>query len=254
MTSILRQEDTALYNYLKYEVLPQEFIEEMKGVSFIYDASSGVYQPVISDAYEPSPFSEGRGIVPFDDTLVNDIYSVDTESEQITKVSLTGPSSYTVDYVRGYISNFDAAPTSMDFYWNYVSVLDSWPGETPPPLPVISLDTSSSSITGYQLGGGKKYQRTIKIHIFATSRRERDELTDLIEEQFFNKRITVKDYTQGGYLSYDGTYNSSFDHTPINSSPVTTLSVSSRFLSPGAAWDNLNRYRSMVSISYESYN
>lgn len=249
MVSNLRLEDASIYNFIKHELLARDFIEQLENVEL--ELTNGVYTPVLT-GYDPSPASTGRGLVIFDDTLVNGKYIIDTTSEQTSKVSVSGATSYDIDYITGAVKNPDTAPTDITFYWHYVSTLDAWPGTDPPALPIVSVDMRSTYSLGLQLGGGKRKQRICVLDVFATNRAERDEITDALESGLIHRTITVKDFSQGNYLNYDGTYNSSFDHSPSDTSPIYIKDISVRFLGTDVSWDVINKYRSSLEVSYET--
>ncbi|HEC67145.1 MAG TPA: hypothetical protein ENI23_17850 [bacterium] len=178
---------------------------------------------------------------------------IGTEYTEFDAVEIKEAMVYTVDYLRGAIKNPTITPTSVTYSWNYVSVLKSWPGSNPPPLPIVSIDVGGSSPEGFQLGGGKKRVREASIYIFATSPDERDDLTDTIEDSFFNRNVSVKDYSTGDYLNYDGTFNTGFSPSNISSSPMYMLDVASRPINVADIGSELNRYRSVINIVYETY-
>lgn len=250
--SRLSKEQLSLYYYLKYEVISPAFAENVTNDSLEYDASLGGYVAQATGV-EPSPTSEGRGWVFFDDTLVGDKYVVDTSAEQTSKVSVTGASSYTVDYVRGVIKNPDATPTSVSYYWNYVSVLKYWPGVTPPPLPFVTISIESTTKEGFQLGGGVKNIRRVYIDIFATNTLERDDLTDTIQTALFDRTIAIKDFSTGSYLKYDGTFDTSLS-LPLDSlGYMYMMDAEARNVHISSDWTEINKYRSTISSMYESF-
>jgi hypothetical protein len=250
--SRLRLEGVSLYNYIKYELLAKDFVETQSSVPLVYDVSLGAY---ITDSVvdiEPSPTSNGRGWVMFDDNTVNGLVIVDTSVEQTSKVSVVGATTYSIDYKNGRIYNPDSSPSSVTYQWHYISVLDSWPGASPPPLPIVSIDIDSYLKSGFQLGGGKKNTRTVNLYIFATSKSERDDITDILQDQLYNKQITVKDYSTGDYLNYDGAYNTGFNPSTLQGS-INVLSVEARNVNAWIDWSELNRYRSTIKLTYETY-
>lgn len=248
--SDLRLEDISLFNYIKHEVLPVGFSEHIQGESLVYSSTYGGY--VAETSMVPSPTSLGRGWVLFDDTLVGSKYVVDTSSEQTDKVTVTGPSLYDIDYTNGVLKNCNATPTSVDYYWHYVSVLDSWPGTEPPELPIVSIDIEGSRKEGFQLGGGVKNIRDIIFHIFATSRQERDDLSETIYDAVYNKYISIKDFSDGGYLDYDGTYNNIIPGN-LNGASMYFYDIKHTNINVWSDFSDLNKYRSQIRCSYESF-
>lgn len=249
--SRLSLEQMAVYNYLKYEIVSPNFSEQVSGDSLTYDASLGGY---VADATNviPSPVSNGRGWVFFDDSLVDGSYIVNADAEQSSKVVVAGASSYTLDYARGVIKNPNTVPTAVSYYWNYVAVLKHWPGVTPPELPFVTIGIESSIKRGLQLGGGTRNIRSLYVDVFATSALERDDITDVIHTALFNRTITIKDFSGGGYLNYDGTFNSSLVLPLGTFGHICTTDTSSRVLRNGADWTDINKFRSVISCTYES--
>ena len=252
MISSLRIENASLLNFIKHEVLVQHFVERVEDVPLTYSQSDGYYVPEF-DFGSPSPFIRERGLVLFDDVLRGSSYIVDTANEQSDKVDVAGASSYDVVYTKAGIKNPDATPTAISFDWHYVAVLDSWPGQIPPPLPLVSIDAEKADARGFQLGGGLKKRREIALDIFATSKAERDDITDLLCDRLENRHVTVRDFRRGGYLNYDGTFNTSFDGSPVNVSPMTIDSVKASFLGTNLTWDHLNKFRARIVVNYHLY-
>lgn len=250
--SRLRLENTSLYNYLKYEVVARYFTEIQSSVSLVYDITLGAYVPSSVLELDPSPTSRGRGWVCFDDYTTSGVTTVDVSKEQTTKVTVTGATHYTVDYLNGRIYDPNTTPTSVTYTWFYLSVLDAWPGATPPPLPVVSVDIDSTNKFGFQLGGGKKNTRVANLHIFATSKSERDDITDILQDELYNKQITVKDYSTGDYLNYNGTFNTGFNPIILDGH-IEVVSVEARNVNAWIDWSELNRYRSTIKLTFNTY-
>jgi hypothetical protein len=250
--SRLRLENTSLYNYLKYELVAKHFTE-VQTTSLVYNSSLGAYIPSSVLDIEPSPTSAGRGWVFFDDYTTSDgTVVVDTSKEQTTKVTVTGATHYTVDYTNGRIYDPNTVPTSVTYSWYYLSVLDAWPGINPPPLPVVSIDVDTTNKSGFQLGGGKKNTRIANLYIFATNKAERDDITDILQDSLFNRQITVKDYSKGDYLNYNGMFNTGFNPDILEGS-IQILSAEARNINAWVDWSELNRYRSTIKLTFETY-
>lgn len=207
-----------------------------------------MYIPSYEDMY-PSPISKGRGLVLFDE--VSDC--VDTTQEQVTRVNVSGASSYQVNYVLGTIKNPDVAPTSIDYYWNYISVVDGWPGSDTPDLPVVAIDIESGNRDGFQLGGGHRSSRGVDIHVFATSNGERDDITETLFDNLYNRRIPVIDYSQGDYLDHNGFYDSTFTAPRLDTAHIYFENVQYRTINNPAEWSDLNQYRSVISFNAVSF-
>jgi hypothetical protein len=244
-----RLEDITLYNYLKYEVLGCYFIERLEDVSLTYSATHSLYLPDYSD-YDPSPASVGRGWVPFDESGG----SIDTAAEQTTRVSVTGASTYTVNYLLGGIQNPNTVPTAVSFYWNYVSVVEGWPGGNPPPIPIVAIDILGYQQAGWQLGSGHIKSRAVSAYIFAHNKAERDDITEVLYDALYNKAAKLIDYSTGDYLASDGTFNSSFAALPITGTGKLYFdNVQARVINIANDWSDLNKFRSSVSFTMTSY-
>jgi hypothetical protein len=245
----LRIEDITVHNYIKYEVLGLYYVEQETDQSLSYDSSLGLYMPSY-DGLSPSPISPGRGWVPFDESLGY----INTSTEQTGRVSVVGSSSYEVNYLLGGIQSISGVPTSVSYYWNYVSVVDGWPGTDPPPLPIVAIDIVANRKLPYQLGGGKITERDTEIHIFATSNAERDDLTETIFDAIYLKKIKLIDYSQGDYLEYSGLFSSSFTSSEVSgSSGIYFEDISTRTISSVMDWSDLNKYRSVISCTLMTY-
>jgi hypothetical protein len=205
MIPYLRLYELSIINYIKYEVLPLQYLEYISDEPLVVDAVNGGYKTETD--MEPNPTSVGRGWALFNEATVNGSLVIDTSAEQTTMVDVDGATTYSVDYLNGRIVNPNTVPTSVSFYWNYVSVVESWPGVDPPPLPIVVVDMETKSGLGFQLGGGTKDVLRGAIYVFATSELEKRDITDLIHNKIENRSIPISNWHEGGYLSYNGTYN-----------------------------------------------
>jgi len=247
--SSLRIEDITLHNYIKHEVAGLNFVEQLSNQSLTYSSTLDLWLPSYTDLI-PSPVSVGRGWTVFDETSSY----IDTGSEQTSRISVAGASTYDVNYILGGIRNPNTTPTTVTYTWNYVSVIDGWPGGDPPDIPIVAIDVVGTSRSGFQLGSGHVSSRDVSLHVFAPNNAERDDITEALFDALYNKMITVVDYAQGDYLDSDGFFDSSFT-APTNSAPSTLLfdNVTSRTINSSVDWTDLNRYRSVVSFNMVSY-
>jgi hypothetical protein len=253
MLPYLRIYVTSIVNYIKYEVLPINFLEYVEGLPLIPGSVAGTY---IIDSAElsPNPAGAGRGFFPFDESSVGGKPYIDTTSEQTTRITVNGASSYDIDYLTGTIKNVDATPSSVDFYWNYVSVVEGWPGIDPPEIPIVAVDIQTKQGQGYQLGLGTKDIVSGSIHIFSSSESEKQEITDAIHVGLDSRSISIVDWTNGGYLNYDGSFNTSFAPTTVSGvSSGFFTNVVSRLDLPRFDWSELNRHRSKITFEFEVY-
>jgi hypothetical protein len=253
MIPYLRVYDASIFNYLKYEVIPVSFTERLTGVSLIQDPVTGGYYADVNVNLEPAVTSVGRGWALFDEVTVGGTTVVDTNQEQTNQVTVTGPSSFDINYPGGVILNPDSTPTSVDFSWYYVSVIQGWPGTEPPPLPIVALDIDQTDKAGFQLGGGTKDSITGSVYVFATSEAEKKDITDVIYQAFFNRSIPVKNWHEGTYLDFDGTYTG-FVPTQVSGLSKGMFSkVTADLNGPRFDWSEVNRHRSKVNFVFEVY-
>lgn len=253
MIPYFRVYSSSILNYLKYEILPPHYTETLVDQTLVYDTDLGGY--VAEDIDQaPSPTGEGRGWVFFDETTVDGEAVVDLSGEQTSQVSVAGASSYTISYPQGIILDPDTVPTSVSYGWNYVSVIQGWPGEQPPELPVVALVFGEDADkAGYQLGGGTKDIIKGSAYIFATDEGEKQDITDLIYNAFYNRTLAIKNWHEGSYLDYDGTFTG---FSPTTISGVTSgyfTGVTASLSVPNRDWSELNRYRSRVSFTFEIF-
>lgn len=250
--SRLRLENNSIFNYIKFQVISPQFTELTSNASLVYNQSLGVY--VAETSIEPSPTSEGRGWAVFDDAEVNGKIVVDTTQEQSSKVTVVGPTTYTVNYLNGSIKDPDVVPTSVSFYWDYVSVIPHWPGTTPPPLPFVSMSIEGNRKEGFQLGGGTKNIRHVYFDVFATSPAERDDISDTIHTALFNHSIPILDFSaSGSYLNFDGTYNTNLVRPLTVQGRVRFIDIEHKNLHSVDDISDLQKYRSIISGTYESF-
>ena len=310
----LRKEDLSLYRYIKDTVL-RDFIEkdEMIPLELISELScqgSYVYQAVVDADIIPSPVERGRGWTFFDCANYDDngdcMYSVNTcvpefvtvtgtdgqgtpcigTPEQSNRITLYDENlttisglEYLIDYVDGRIivETNTIVPKYIDYYWNYVSVVDEWVVVSAANTPVVVIDTAGTDKEGYQLGGGNKTTRVVDIHVFASSTAERNDLVETIHNGLYNKSAPVYDFPTGDVLDYDGTFyarkdtynklTSLFNRTSLNDLNVLHggmefLNVSSRHIRlplilsrerNELLLSDLNAYRSKISFEIQTY-
>lgn len=243
--------DATIANYLKYQVLPPFFSERIENEPLVFDSKLNGY--VTQSLMQPLPTSRGRGWAVFDEDTVNGKRVVDTSSEQSSQVTVNGASSYTIDYPGGRILSPDTAPTSVSYTWYYVSVVEGWPGTDPPPLPVVAVDLNTSGKSGFQLGGGTKDTLNGSVYIFATNETEKKEIADVVYESFYNRTLGIKNWHEGSYLNFDGTYTG-FSPTTIDGlSSGAFVDVTADFVGPRMDWSELNRHRAKVDFTFQVY-
>jgi len=220
-----RKIDLSLYYYIKDSVL-KPFIEleeniplqAMGYVDGMPDNRSFVYESLTDMV--PRPTDRGRGWVYFDGDEEGVVYCLRNTAtfsgtpeqlERVTVYDILGSgipnSEYIIDYMDGrVITSGTVDPCSVDYYWNYVSVVDEWAAIEAADPPVVVIDIHGSDPAGYQLGGGRKDVRKADIHIFASNTAERNDIVDTITNGLYSKGIPVYEFPEGSVLDYDGTF------------------------------------------------
>lgn len=283
--TLLRKEDLSLYYYIKDVVLCNyieqesdislDLIEEMStNTSFVYEALTNMV---------PKPTERGRGWVYFDNTVSGTScpgwYSVIEQKDRVTVYdsfyNVIPDSEYMIDYIDGrVITSGTVSPAYIDYYWNYVSVVDEWSAIEAANSPVVVIDIHGTDKEGYQLGGGKKVIRKVDIHVFASSTSERNDLVDVIYDGLYLKSFPLFDFPKGGVLDFDGTfygrrYNMDKDSTPFDNTPNDLIignmefnNVTSRHISlpllmtrgrNEVMLSDLNAYRAKLSFDLVYY-
>ena len=259
----LRKEDASVNLYLK-DIVLAEFIEFQEKDSLVYSdsLSNDIYKVyTIETEVEPSPFARGRGIVYFDDLTNTPLVCSTTYSgtpEQSTRVvvyddslSVIPDSSYIVDYLDGKILMVDdIEPFYIDYYWNYVGIVDDWPLIHTTRPPVVSLELSSTKKEGYQLGGGKKVTRKGSIYIFASTASERKDLEEVLYDGLYLKSCALYDFPEGTILDYDGTFKGRKENTDKSTNLFLRTTVSG---TSNLKFDNVEMRHINLPVT-ESYN
>jgi hypothetical protein len=269
--TLMKMEDMSLQHWIKEALLPLKWVEKVQNVSLVYSPERARYEAQI--VWLPNFLDEGRGWVYFDtvDSQSCVLNSVPT-TEQTTRItvynessSIISPSYYTINYPDGAILinggglvTPDGTPTKVDFTQHYVSVVDGWPGTEPPDPPIVAIQTENFDKQPFQLGGGRKSVRRFSINIFATSSAERDDLTEFLYDSMYNRHIPVLDFRSGEPLKYDGTYNTTYSGTLLQLSPNDDSlfyfrNVRAEYINARPDWSDLNRWRSRLTFTTESY-
>ncbi len=221
----LRKEDASVYLYLK-DIVLSPFIELQEKDMLIYNTTmstdvSSVYE--IESYLEPSPFERGRGIVYFDDLTGEPLVHCSTSSgtkEQSDRVTLYNDAlavidenDYTIDYMYGrIITPTNIVPKYIDYYWNYVSLVDEWSAVSAANPPVVVLDINSTLKKGFQLGGGKTIERKVSLIVFASNTAERNDLTEILYDGLYEKSCPFYELPEGTVLDFDGTFRGRRDN------------------------------------------
>lgn len=280
----LRQEDTSTYLYIK-DIVLSNFIELQEKDTLIYSSnlSDDTYSVYTIDSFmEPSPFSRGRGIVYFDDLTYEPLVCSTTYSgtpEQSTRVTLYDDTlniiledNYIVDYVDGKVLMLNnTVPSYIDYYWNYVGLVDEWSLVNTSKAPVIAIDINTTKKEGFQLGGGKKITRKGSLIIFASSSAERNDISEVLYDGLYLKSCPLYGFEQGTVLDYDGTFRGRksnldketnlFSRTTISGSSnlkfenveMKHISLPLTDISDNNIPSNINAFRSRINFELVSY-
>jgi hypothetical protein len=306
----LRKEDLSLYYHLKHIALI-DFIEfenlaplrELELHEACED-SVRVYAALTEwcdhDPTLPNPTARGRGWVYLDEeTVLSGTYCGTTLSgyieqsqrvtvysgteEELSDAQFAGTLSdyvipdteYVIDYLDGrIITSGTCLPTHVSYYWNYVSMVDEWAAIEAAAPPVIVIDLYGTDKGGYQLGGGKKINRKVDIHVFASNPAERNDIVETIYDALYLKSCPIYDFPEGTILDYDGTWfkrkedpnklTSLFSRTTVADiignlqfDNVTSRSISMPLVMTrdinAVMLSDLNAYRSKISFDLVSY-
>ncbi len=296
----LRKEDLSLYYYLK-DIVLSSFIEQEELVPLCYmpeisTSTSYVYEAL--STMEPSPTERGRGWIYFDtdfDACLCNSATCSGTPEQQNRVTLyyttvsgaietntpINVNEYMVDYLDGRIVTSGTygpetayKPTYVDYWWNYVSLVDEWAVVEAADPPVVVIDMHGTDKTGYQLGPGKKVVRKVDLHIFASNTAERNDIVETLYNGLYNRSCPLYEFPKGTVLDYDGTWYGRreslnrdtmlFDRTTISGviGNLEFYNVSARHVNlpllmtkgrGDVMLSDLNAYRSKVSFELVSY-
>lgn len=285
--TLLRKEDLSLYYYIKNSILC-DFIEQDLNVPLTYmemmsNTNSYVYEA--RSIADPNPTDYGRGWVYFDAASGTGCRYVAPTIEQRNRVvvynangDIIPDNEYMIDYVDGRVitsgTTSSGVPATVDYFWNYVSVVDEWSAVEAAEAPVLVVDIYGSDKEGYQLGAGRKVTRKIDIHVFGSDPAERNDLVDHIFDGLYLKSTPLYDFPAGGVLDYDGTFygrrenmnklSTPFDRTKVASvignmefDKVTSRHVNLPLImtrgTDEVMLSDLNAYRSKISFDLVYY-
>ena len=184
----------------------------------IFDPTTGQYIPA------PGSFQDNSFTIP--QQAEESLVVVRNENDDILPRE-----QYDIDYVNGRIRHFDpvpsgsslppgkmvtsGTPTTVDYKFNFVSVLDGWPDdENPPPLPIVAVYPAKRGDKPLQLGPGVISMRKFIVDVFAENSGQREDILHSLHAGMFNKRAPVLDINRSGPpLRHNGTFNSDFLQT-----------------------------------------
>lgn len=271
---LTRKEDISVYLYLKDVVLGPRYSEAAIGESLTrvganvwdigYDYLLGKHpfrRRVVIDP--PTNLYKdytglGRGMLYFD--YVGETCLFGIEQQDIVRLynGATTASGYRVNYITGQIlSDQDLSSYSIDYEWNYISVIDSWPYEDVPPLPIVCVDMQSAGNLPLQLGGGEIRDGFWNVQVFANNKGERDDIIDLIYENIYQRRCPLYLLPSGLPLQ-NGLYNEMFDSSIHNIYSSMFFENIQKRLSGLPQWgfyeqEQINRYRAEITFDTRTY-
>jgi hypothetical protein len=200
----------------------------------------------------------GRGILYFD--YIGETCLFGVEQQDIVRVyaGATVASGYKVNYITGQIvSDQSLSSHLVDYEWNYVSVIDSWPYEDVPPLPVVCVDMQKAGKSPLQLGGGDIRDGYWNIQVFANNKGERDDIMDLVYDNVYQRRCPLYLLPSGLPLK-NGLYNEMFDSSVHDIYTSIFFENIQKRLSGLPQWgfyeqERTNRYRAEITFDTRTY-
>lgn len=271
---LTRKEDISVYLYIKDIVIGPRYSEVSTGESLTlvstntwdigYDYDLGMHpfrRRVITDPVNNTYVDYsglGRGILYFD--YIGETCLFGVEQQNIVKVynGLDTATDYKVNYITGQIiSSQDLTNYLVDYEWNYVSVIDSWPYDDVPPLPFVCIDMQKANKLPLQLGGGDIRDGYWNIQIFARNKGERDDLMDLIYDNVYQRRCPLYLLSSGLPLQ-NGQYNEMFDSSVHNTYTSLFFENIRKNLTGLPQWgfyeqEQVNRYRAEITFDTRTY-
>jgi hypothetical protein len=257
----LRKEDLSLNHFIRFSIL-DEYIETDANVSLTYlpdISTTGSYVYQAESTRTPLPNDLGRGIVYIDS------YSDVTEQQNAVTVydgvgSVISGSKYLIDYVDNRIVvSGTVTPAAVTYKYFYVSLVNEWEDLEAAGVPVIAVNLESFEKVGFQLGGGKRVPRRGHLHIFASTRAERDDLAELLYDGINEKCCPNQNWPQGSMIDWNGTFNENYVYETIQySSNLHFENVKARNINPPLVREvptrditmlsDLNRYRARIDF------
>ena len=266
---LLRSHSFSILLYLKNCILGTKWAEKTEKADLTL-ASPNTYQLEydtgwvdIFDRGESESQGLGRGLVYFDlpsnDSYYDCVYGIEqTNMVQVYNNSNTVVSGYMVNYKKGEIVyNGGETLSKVDYYWNYISVIDEWPDVVVPTLPIVVLMRDSWDRGGIQLGPGHKDTYEWHIEIFGRNKGERDDLIDTIFNGLHNRGCTFYKFTNGLPLNKQGFFNPKFTLDRVTNFSRITFSKVQHSLSGLPDWgfiqtDIINKYRAEITFVSDS--
>jgi hypothetical protein len=261
---LTRKEDISLYLYIKDVTVSPQYYEITTGAS-LTSAGNNLWNIGYDTELGIHPFKRGdysglgRGLVYFDHVGACSLFGI--EQSDLIRVydGATVASGYRVNYLTGQIeTSEDLTGYNVDYEWNYVSVIDAWPAEDVPALPIISIEMQEADKSPLQLGGGDIRNAFWNIEIFASNKGERDDLVDTIYDSLYQRRCTIYTFPSGLPLNMYGFFNASFDTSAHSEYKHLIFENIDKKLTGLPSWgfysqELLNRYRAGITFDTIAY-
>lgn len=177
----------------------------------IYNTTTSSYVPTYNTPFMNQSFSfpterESTLIKVYDQNgseMDREWYQVDYRNGRIRYPCPTTPSGVVASGL---------SPTTIDYRFHLVSVLDGWPTDSNiPEVPFIAIYPTSDSLDAFQIGPGVEYSRQYCIDIFGNSNANKRAIADQIKQGLFNKHAPVIDFNRTGEpLKHWGVVNPDF--------------------------------------------
>jgi hypothetical protein len=263
---LTRQEDISLYFYIRDTVVGPQYAEIAEGEQ-LTSAEAGKWNMLYSEEAAIHPFKRGefsglgRGLLYFDISGDRCVFG----SEQTEMISVYSGSEilqqedYLVNYLTGQIySRLNLSNYNVDYCWNYVSVIDAWPSDDVPALPIVSIELQRGQSLPLQLGGGDIRDASWHIEIFANNKGERDDLMDVIFEGLNLKRCSIYTFSEGLSLTREGLYNPNFQADAHSNYPSLFFENIEKSLTGLPRWgfyenEVINKYRAGITFDTKAY-
>ena len=191
-------------------------VERGRGWVYFDDVSSNttILDSAYSSVYSQGTLCDGASFVTVRGTRADGVVTTLGTPEQITRVTVYDAlgsgipnTEYMIDYIDGrIITSGTCSPAAVDYYFNYISLVDEWAAIEAADPPVVVIDMHGTDKTGFQLGFGKKTTRKVDIHVFASDPAERNDIVETIYDGLYLKSAPLYSFPTGGILDYDGTF------------------------------------------------
>lgn len=266
---LTRQEDRSLYLYIRDRVLSPEYGELYEERTLIDQGDNKWNMEYEEDEAGINPFRRGdnsglgRGLLYFD--VVNNCCQLGSEQAEMVTVydpptELVRGVDYQVNYLTGQVySTMDLSSFLVDYAFSYVSVLDAWPDDDVPELPIVSIEMQRSRDLPHHLGEAEGIRdASWHIEIFATDKGERDDLMDVLFEGIAHHRCPIYTFSGGTPLTREGTFNPNFVLENHANYPHLNFENVEKSLTGLPSWgfyetEVINKYRAAISFDTAAY-